>query len=237
MTNTETLSTQKIIVFIVFVCAALMASLFIYHSNQKPAQPIISPDVGIIFPSPREIKSFELISTTQQKFTEKDFYHHWTLLFFGFTHCASVCPANLDVMKQVYTQLHDKYSGLNVVLVSVDPERDTLESLTRYTQQYHPAFIGLTGKIQAIRKLQSQLGIYSARENAVGDNTSSDNSSSNPSMTNSSATNNYQIQHTASIMLIDPQGKWAGLFKFGVKPDELVKAFETAVHASWRNHA
>jgi protein SCO1/2 len=257
MTNShnpsQTISTQKIIAFLVFICAALMASLFIYHSNQKPERPIISPDIGIIFPLPRDIKSFELMSTEQKKFTEKDFYHHWTLLFFGFTHCASICPSSLDVMNRVYTKLHDKYPNLNVVFVSVDPERDNLAKLTSYTQQYNPAFLGLTGKIQAIRKLQSQVGVYSGLDNSLNSvaNTATDSAANNSAGTNSAAPNslgahasvlnsaaakNYQIQHTASIMLIDPQGKWAGLFKFGIKPDELANGFETAANLSWRSH-
>ncbi|VVC76807.1 hypothetical protein AQUSIP_21340 [Aquicella siphonis] len=211
MPNTQqTISNSKIIVFVVFVCAALMTSLFVYHASQKPAQPALSPEIGMLFPAPRDIKSFELATANNQPFTEKDFYHHWTLLFFGFTHCASVCPTTLDLMNRAYSGLHEKYPDLRVVLISVDPERDTPESLAKYTQSYNPDFIGVTGKIQEIRKLQSQLGIYAARDpDANGDN--------------------YQIQHTSSILLINPQGKWAGLFKFGLKPDELVKGVSASL--------
>jgi len=210
MTNTQTVATHKIVFFVVFICASLMASLFIYHSSQKPARASLSPDVGLMFPVPRDIKSFELVTGNNQKFTEKDFYNHWTLLFFGFTHCANICPTTLGVMDRVYTQLHDKYPDLRVVLVSVDPERDTPETLAKYTQGFNPAFTGVTGKIQDIRKLQSQLGIYSAREEL----TSADN---------------YQIQHTSSIMLINPQGKWAGLFQYGLNPDMLAKGVENSI--------
>lgn len=208
MKNTPIIPIHKIIVFIVFVCAALMTSLFVYHASQKNITPVLSPDIGLIFPAARDVKSFELVTTNQQKFTEKDFYQHWTLLFFGFTHCASVCPSTLDIMNHAYKNLHEKYPDLRVVLVSVDPERDTPESLTQYVRGYNPDFIGVSGKIQNIRKLQSQLGVYSARENT---------------------SDNYQIQHTSSIMLINPQGKWAGIFKFGLKPAELIKAVETSI--------
>jgi protein SCO1/2 len=207
MQNTQTISTNKIIVFIVFICAALMTSLFVYHLRHKPApQQALSPEIGIMFSNPRDIKSFELIRADNQKFTQKDFYNHWTLLFFGFTHCSSVCPATLDVMKRVYEKLHAKYPDLQVILVSVDPDRDTPEALAKYTHSYNSDFIGVTGKIQELRKLQSQLGIFSARDNSTG--------------------NDYQVQHTSSIMLINPQGKWAGLFKFGLNPEQLAKGFE-----------
>lgn len=211
MTNTRItkIATNKIIVFIVFLSAALITSLFVYHASRKTTPHLLSSEVGIKFSVPRDIKSFELLTANNEKFTEKDFYQHWTLLFFGFTHCASVCPTTLDVMKRVYAGLHDKYPDLRVVLVSVDPERDSPESLANYVHGYHPDFMGVTGKIQNIRKLQSQLGIYSARENSSSDN--------------------YQIQHTSSILLINPQGKWAGLFKFGLTPDDLKKGIEISL--------
>lgn len=209
MNNTPVIATHKIIAFIVFVCAALITSLFIYHASQKNIKPVLASDIGLIFPVPRDIKSFELVTANQQKFTEKDFYQHWTLLFFGFTHCASVCPTTLDLMNHAYKNLHDKYPDLRIVLVSVDPERDTTESLTQYVQGFNPDFIAVSGKVQNIRKLQSQLGVYSSRDNT--------------------STDNYQVQHTSSIMLINPQGKWAGIFKFGLKPAELIKGIETGI--------
>ncbi|MBX3708312.1 MAG: SCO family protein [Gammaproteobacteria bacterium] len=211
MSNTQPISTHKLIIFIVFICAAIMTSLFIYHANHKPNQPILAPDIGLLFPAPREIKSFELMAENGQKFTEKNLYHHWTLLFFGFTHCSNVCPTTLDMIKRVYSNLYNQYPNLQVVLVSVDPERDTPESLAKYTQSYHPQFIGLTGKIQELRKLQSQLGIFSARDTSTSDN--------------------YQVQHTSSIMLVNPQGKWAGIFKYGLKPDEFAKGIEASIRS------
>lgn len=196
-------ATHKIIVFLVFICAAIMTSLFVYHVSQKPETPRLSPNIGMMFPQPRDIKAFKL-ETGRNAFTEKNLHHHWTLLFFGFTHCASVCPANLDLMKRIYPALAAKYPSLQVVLISVDPERDTPASISQYTESYHPSFIGVTGKIQEIRKLQSQLGVYSAKE--------------------FSDTTNYQVQHTSSIMLINPQGKWAATLKFGLTPTDLMKS-------------
>src|SRR5437868_7858907 len=121
MTNNQPIPNHKIIAFIVFICASLFTSLFVYHASQKNAPAALSVDIGTLFAAPRDIKSFELFASNQQKFTEKDFYQHWTLLFFGFTHCSSVCPINLDILARVYPELHAKYPDLRVVLVSVDP--------------------------------------------------------------------------------------------------------------------
>jgi len=213
MQNTPTVSTNKIIVFIVFICAAIMTSLFVFHWRKSPAQPVLPPEIGMAFTVPRDIKSFTLVSTNNRSFSQKNFYGHWTLLFFGFTHCSSICPTTLDIMNHAYNKLLNRHLNLQVVLVSIDPERDTLESLAKYTQSYNPNFIGVTGKIQELRKLQSQLGIFSGRD--------------------TTATNeNYQIQHTSSIMLINPQGKWVGLFNYGLKPDQLAKAIGDSINLS-----
>ena len=131
-------------------------------------------------------------------------------MFFGFTHCSNVCPVTLDMMSKSYPNLHTAMPNLQVVFVSLDPERDNKATLLQYTKTYHPDFIGVSGKIESVRKLQSQLGIYSARENST---------------TNSS---DYQLLHTSSIMLISPEGKWVGMFRFGMKP----KQFEQAVIAA-----
>ncbi len=213
MQSTQTLSTNKIIVFVVFICAAIITSLFIFHSHKVSIQPVLSPDIGVLFPVPREIKSFDLITSDKTPFKQKNLYQHWTLLFFGFTHCASACPTTLDMMNRAYTKLQATHPNLQVVLVSLDPDRDTPESLKAYTQLFNSNFIGVTGKIQELRKLQSQLGIYSDRDN-------------------SSSTNDYQLQHTSSILLINPQGQWAGLFKFGLKPEQLARGFEDSIKSS-----
>lgn len=211
-TNNPTISNNKIILFVMFVCAAIMTSVFVFHSRQQPQQPTLSPDLGMVFPVARDIKDFNLLTANNQPFTQKSFYNHWTLLFFGFTHCASVCPTTLDMMSKAYGDLHKQYPNLQIALVSLDPDRDDANSLATYTHSYHPDFIGVTGKLQELRKLQSQLGIYSERDT-------------------STTSSNYQIQHTASIMLINPEGKWQGLFKFGLKPDQFAQAFTTSVNA------
>lgn len=211
MRQTPTLSNSKIIAFVMFVSAALITSLFVYHMSHQVAQPKLSGDNGLIFPVPRDIKDFNLTDSNENPFTQKNLQHHWTLLFFGFTHCNNVCPLTLETIKQAYPDLKKSHPDLQVVLVSLDPERDTAKDLAKYTASFHPEFIGVRGKINEIRKLQSQLGVYAARDPESGDKN--------------------QLQHTSSIMLITPDGKWAGLLKFGMKPDELTKALSEVAGA------
>lgn len=208
MKTNSTYSTNKIIVLVVFVCAAIMTSVFVYNWREQAARSVIALDNGSVFPAPRPIKSFELTSTNQ-KWTQKNLLGHWSLLFFGFTHCSNVCPTTLDMMKQAYAPLQKAIPNLQVVLISLDPERDTPNTVNAYAKSYHDAFQGVTGNMQELRKLQSQFKIFSARDPEPN--------------------TNYQIQHTSSILLVNPKGEWVGLLHYGMNPQEFVKEVKQSV--------
>lgn len=205
MQNNVVVSTNKIILMAVSVCAVIIGLLFFFHISHKTAQPLADEN-SLVFPVAREIKSFELTSSNGAKLTETVFRQHWTLLFFGFTHCSSICPTTLDLLNRVYSKLHASHPNLQVVFISLDPIRDTSAALAQYTRSFNPNFISATGNMQELRKLQSQLGVYSA--NMEGSD---------------------QIQHTPSIFLINPEGKWNGMFNQGMTPDQFVATFENAI--------
>lgn len=207
-------TTQKTILGTVIICILLITMLFIYRIQQNTTTKVYTSDNATMFPIAREIKSFDLLTSDQQKFTQKSFIGHWTLLFFGFTHCSSVCPTTLDMLSKAYDKLIAVKPDLQVVLISLDPTRDTPEKLKEYTQHFQSHFIGVTGKTSELRKLQAQLHIFSEKD------------------PNNNDSNNYQIQHTSSILLINPKGEWEGLFSFGMKPDQFVYEFEMATNAA-----
>jgi len=205
------IANYKIITFVVFVCAALITSLFVYHLSQQEKSIVSDNGNSLILPVGRDLKTIQLVSADDKAFTDRDLLNHWTLMFFGFTNCNSVCPVTLEMMSKAYPELHKTLPNLQVVLVSLDPVRDTKATLKKYTQSYNKNFIGVSGKIEEVRKLQSQLGVFSAVDN------------------NQATGKNYQLQHTASIMLISPDGKWVGMFKFGMNPEEFSKAVVSGV--------
>ncbi|OGT37127.1 MAG: hypothetical protein A3F12_05355 [Gammaproteobacteria bacterium RIFCSPHIGHO2_12_FULL_38_14] len=203
----KTLSNKKIILLTAFFSITMVGLLFVFHLQQAPVKTSLSNDAGTIFPSARDVQSFKLIDGTHQAFSNQQFTNHWTLLFFGYTHCGNVCPMTLSLLNRAYQQLQQKYPLLQVVFISLDPERDTPAALLKYTQSFNPRFIGVTGKLQDIRKLQSQFGIFATQDM------------------------NNEIVHTSSVLLINPQGQWAGLFKSGLNANELADAFKEAVRA------
>lgn len=197
----------KTIFMMLILCAAIMSSVVIYYAIHPVKQStLLSANEGMMFKEARDIKPFELIASDGSKFTKNDFLNHWTLVFFGFTHCSTICPTTLNMLSHVYDKLYAIYPNLQVVLISLDPERDTPEVLSAYTNRFSAHFMGVTGSHSELRKLQAQLGIASERHVT-------------------SANGDYQIQHTSSILLINPQAKWAGLFRYGMKPAQFVSVF------------
>ena len=209
MQNNATVSNQKIIFLVFFISMALIAALFIVHLRQKPPSATLAAKQGILFPVAREIKPFHLITTDNQVFTQMNLLHHWTLLFFGFTHCKNICPITLAMLSRSYAILYPRYTTLQVAFVSLDPDHDSLARIKKYTHGFSPAFIGLTGKIEVLHQLQSQLGIFSTPD---------------PS-------GNTGLLHTASILLINPQGRWAGLFNEGLTAEQFANAFDQSMQA------
>jgi len=207
MNHTKKVSHNKVLTLLAFICVAMMTSVIVFHLSHKSTIKAAS-DNSLIFPVGRDIKEFSLVSSDEKPFTQQDLRRHWTLLFFGFTHCPNVCPTTLDMLGKVYGQLHASYPDLRIVLVSLDPERDSTTALAHYTKRFSTDIIGVSGKIQDLRKLQSQLGVYSERNDANG---------------------SYTLQHTSSIMLINPQGKWVGMFKYGMTPAAFVTEFNANI--------
>lgn len=202
--------TTKIFVCIGALILTLLALLFIPRLNNKPSV-LMNTAEGILFNTPRELKPFKLLGSNGESFTRNNLLHHWTIMVFGFTHCKTVCPANLAMLSRVYPALHKEFPNLQIALVSIDPERDSQKTLAAYTHSFHPDFVGLTGPVNELHQLQAQLGISAMRESGTH------------------SQKNYNIEHTPSLLLINPQGKWAGLFHYGLNPAQFITAFRNSM--------
>ncbi len=110
------------------------------------------------------------------------------LLFFGFTNCPDVCPTTLTQLSVVMKKLGPQAEQLQVLLVSVDPARDTPEVMQRYTRSFGPWLLGLTGSEEALVALRKAYGVYAAME-------SSDNKGT------------YNVMHSTAIFAFDSNGQ------------------------------
>ncbi len=148
-----------------------------------------------VFDEPRVLKPFNLADHHGQPFTVESFQGAWSLVFFGFTHCPDVCPTTMSLLNELYLQLPEETrSDTRVVLVTVDPVRDTPEVLTEYVPYFNTDFIGVTGDYLDIHRLATGLNTP-FRKVLIDDG------------------DNYTMDHGASIALINPNGHYQGFFK------------------------
>ncbi len=147
-----------------------------------------------MFPGTRDIAVFELKDESSKPYTNNSLKGQWSLLFFGYTHCPDVCPTTMSNLAQLVEMLPaNMQNKLQVVLVSVDPERDTLEHLKAYVEHFNVNFRGVTGSHKQIKPFAKSLGaIYFKGE--------------------VDASGNYPIDHSSKVFLVNPLGQRAGLF-------------------------
>ena len=166
--------------------------------THEPAQRQLSTSTLLVLPEPRVIADFELTDHTGQPFTLDRLRGKWSLVFFGFSHCPDICPNTLYEMKGIKETFGLNHPGkaerLQVVFISIDLERDRPSDLEQYVQYFHPDFIGVTGPDEEIAPLTRQVGVeYKIEDHQLGEM-------------------HYDIDHTASVLLSDPQGRIHGVF-------------------------
>lgn len=184
-------TTPLIVLAAVAVAVGLWAgSRWLPHS---PSQTDLQ--AAVLYPAPMPLPDFKLQRPDGASLSQADFRGHWSVVFFGFTHCPDICPTTLAEFKQVWAKLDasNTTEKARFVFISVDPERDTGESLARYVGFFDPRFIAATGADDELQGLTRSLGVLYAR--------SPDGSGG------------YSVDHSASALIIDPQGRRAGMFR------------------------
>jgi protein SCO1/2 len=153
---------------------------------------------GVALQSPRVADDFTLMASTGEPKSLTDFRGQYVVLYFGYTYCPDVCPTTMNDLKQMAAELGEtRMKDVQVILISVDPERDTPEQLATYTGFFHPSFIGMTGTVPEIQAVASQFGIFFERQ---------------PGSENT----NYLVDHTSAVTVIDPEGYVRIIFPYGV---------------------
>ncbi len=165
------------------------------------------------FPEAREIASFSLIDHNNAVFDNSVLKDRWSFIFFGYTHCPDVCPTTLSVLNSVARKLGDLDEDIRFVFLSVDPERDTPEQLAQFVSYFNADFIGVTGTPEGIEQITRQLGVLHIRaqpeEGASG----------------------YLVDHSASVFLFDPDGRYHAVFSPPLSADAIAGDFKKMLQA------
>lgn len=184
------------IIYVAIALVLLLAGAAIYEFTK----PVIF--YGSVIEPPKPMADFALQSDNGPV-KLSDFRGKYAVVFFGFTSCPDVCPTTLARLKAALSTLDGKdASQVQVILVSVDYKRDTPESVARYTKNFDPDFIGLSGTQAQIDQVTREFGIYYKLNDP------------------DPATGYYSVDHTATILVLNQQGELA-LTWTDFQPDEM----------------
>jgi len=167
-------------------------------------RPAVALTSGTWLPAPRTVAAFQLTDQSGRPRSNADLLGHPTLLFFGFTYCPDVCPTTLAAVAGALRRAPG--TGMQVLFVSVDPERDTAAALKDYLGAFDREFIGLRGDAQATAPLMKSLGAIAMREPLPG--------------------GGYTVDHTATLYLLDHRGRLVAVFTPPYDPGQLAADFE-----------
>ncbi|WP_019614773.1 SCO family protein [Psychromonas ossibalaenae] len=187
---------KRLLGIAVFIC---IVSFF----GRGQADNLISKNPSLVLQDAgKTVPDFSFIMSADRTFTNKDLLNKWTLFFIGYTFCPDICPTTLADLDRIYPELiKAPYKNIQVVFVSVDPNRDKAEQLAEYVSYFNPNFKGTTSTHQKLFPFAQNLGlVYSIVDEGDTDQY-------------------YLVDHSASIVLINPRGEHHASFKARLNKD------------------
>lgn len=224
------------------LCLGIVATvlgLFVYSVLRTPvASADQLRDMGVfILPRPREIAPFELTSHTGGRFDRHALDGQWSFLFFGFTRCPDICPTTLAAMAFADRRLTEleasppaRFQG---IFVSVDPEFDDADRLAAYVGAFSENLLGVSGPVSALAVLTEQLNVAFAKVPAATttgepiEETIGEPIEETIGVPIEETIGAYQVDHTANIVIVNPQGHYHGFIKFPQQADTIVTTFQS----------
>ena len=202
---------STITAILVSILMAATTVVWLYTGNgSAPAgwNPAPEPLRGVLWPEPLELAEFELTTQMEDIFTDDSFVGQWDLVFFGYIDCPDICPMSLASMRQMRNILATRGSEVSqprFILVSVDSEKDDPERMREYLTAFDPEFIGLTGAKAMVDRLAESLAVHYRKVPEDDFNA---------------------IDHTSSLMIIDPKGRAVGAMQPPLVPERMAEIFE-----------
>ena len=198
-------------VLILMAVIAVFVGLFV----NKLTSPVLLSSAELkkqgafLFDNPRSFKDFSLLDFHNEPFTPANLAGKWSMVFFGFTYCPDICPTTMALLNRFYRQQQTGpfAADLQVVMVTVDPARDSPEVLLPYVSFFNPDFIGVTGEFLNLHRFATQLNIPFSKVPGGGEN--------------------YQMSHSSNVAIINPQGHYVGFFRAPLDYNKLILTYES----------
>lgn len=191
------MSRRHVTLLLLAVLAAglgLWAAQRTFAPPPAPARPVTS--TVTLLPVPRELPPFSLQQASGQPLTQDTLKGHWTVVFLGFTHCPDICPTTLAMLAGAQKQWATlpEASRPRILFVSADPERDSPEQVARYAHAFHKDTLAATAPLPALQAFTRSLSLVFMKV---------------PGASGEAA--DYSIDHSAALVLLDPQARMAGV--------------------------
>ena len=143
---------------------------------------------------------FEMVDHNGKPVTDKSYLGQYIFVYFGFTYCPDICPTELQVMTEALNMMDKKQADqVKILLVSIDPERDTPKQLASYVRNFHKNTIGLTGSKAQVKQMAKA---YRAYYKKVEDKENPDG---------------YTMDHSSIVYVMGPDGKYLSHFSYGTR--------------------
>ena len=188
--------------------AGLMAAEFVFNRESAPASAPPMKAVRLMS-APRVLPDFALRQSDRTQLLPGELRGHWTVVFIGFTFCPDICPTTLAELAQA----QNRWAALpestrpRVLFVSVDPERDTIEKIGEYAHAFHKDTLAATADIPALEAFTKSLSMVFAKIPLDDD----------------APPDQYTIDHTGFLVVLDPQGRMAGLIRPPFQPKAIAE--------------
>lgn len=202
---------QRSILYILIAAAAAGLGLVLAqrHFGAAPSGPEVPHEIAAVLKSvrlistPRVLPDFALTQADGSTLGPAQLRGHWTIVFLGFTHCPDVCPTTLATLAQAQKQWQaiPATHRPQVLFVSVDPDRDTPKLVGDYARFFHPATLAATANEPALGRFAQALGLVYMKVPQPG--------------------GGYSMDHSATLVVLDPQGRQAGLIRPPLAPKDI----------------
>jgi protein SCO1/2 len=211
--QSDSVFSSRTLVFIAVVCTAagIWLGLILYGSAPEPELTAMDLKAGTLLPRPKNLDDFSLVDQDGQPLDRDLLKGSWTFLAFGYTHCPDICPTMMATYDALEQELAESGSDAQpeFLFVSVDPERDTPQRVGEYVGYFNPRIRGATAGHDVLRPLTAQLGVLYQRaeeqDTAMG----------------------YMVDHSASMLLLDPEARLAAIFSAPHNTAEMAEDFRT----------